>query len=315
MDYSIFDWNIYINYFMRQSKKISAGFEGEQIIDFPKKILFECTRLPLISQLYISRMGIFPQAANHYFRRPLGGSSFAVFLHCFGGEGWIKIDNKYIGLKSGEAFFIPPAMAHSYGASPNKPWSIFWMHIAGNKNRDLINIVNLKGYQEPIKTVYSEERTELFNNIFEIFSKGFSKSNLIYANLVLPHYLGTFISPDSFSSLSKDSTSFVNTINDAIIYMQENIAKKITVESISKYLCLSSSFFFKKFKHDTGYPPIAYFNFLKIQKACQLIHSNRCSISEIGSKIGIDDPYYFSRLFKKQMGVSPREYKKYLYSK
>jgi AraC-like DNA-binding protein len=159
-----------------------------------------------------------------------------------------------------------------------------------------------------IHTVYSEERTKLFNLIFRTLAKGYSVSNLLYANLILPNYLGTFITPDNFNSLSSTPSSENNTINEAILYMQKNFDKKITVEEIAKYTSTSSSLFFKKFKKSTRYSPVAYFNLLKIQKAIQLIHSLKYNISEVGSKVGIDDPYYFSRLFKKQMGISPRMY-------
>lgn len=299
---------------MPSGKKISAGFEGEQIIDFPKKILYQCGRLPLINQLYISRMGIYPHAVNHYFKRPYGMSQTIVLLHCIDGEGWIKIDQKIILLKTGEACFIPANAAHSYGASADKPWSILWMHITGNKIEELISAARVKSAQLFVRTLYSVERTTLFNQIFEVFSRGFSVSNLMYANLILPNYLGTFISPESFNSINEPEP-FVNMTNDAISYMQNNLTKPMLVDGIAKQVGMSTSFFFKKFKRDTGYSPIAYFNLLKIQKACQLIHSNRCSISEIGSEIGIDDPYYFSRLFKKQMGVSPRQYRNDLFSK
>ncbi|MEZ0484381.1 helix-turn-helix transcriptional regulator [Fibrella aquatica] len=73
---------------------------------------------------------------------------------------------------------------------------------------------------------------------------------------------------------------------------------------------LSTSFFCRKFKQDTGYAPIEYFNHLRIQKACQLLHFSNLRINEVASQIGIDDPFYFSRLFKKQMGISPNEYRK-----
>jgi AraC-like DNA-binding protein len=300
---------------MPTGKKLSAGFEGEQIIDFPKKVLFQCSSLPLIKQLFVSRMGIYPQAAHHYFKRPHGLARATVFLHCIDGEGWIKIYNKTILLKTGEAFFIPAGAAHSYGASLDKPWSIYWMHISGDSKKDLVIAANPKGIFTALKTIHSAERTKLFTQIFDVFSKGFSVSNLIYANLILPHYLGTFISSESFNSISGEQVASSSITNDAISYMQNNINQPVLVEGIAKHLGMSTSFFYKKFKQDTGYSPIAYFNLLKIQRACQLIHSNICSIGEIGSKIGIDDPYYFSRLFKKQMGVSPRQYRNSLFLK
>jgi AraC-like DNA-binding protein len=56
-------------------------------------------------------------------------------------------------------------------------------------------------------------------------------------------------------------------------------------------------------------PPIDYFIHLKIQKACQLLYKDNIKVKEVAEAIGYEDPYYFSRLFKKYMNVSPEQYK------
>ena len=92
--------------------------------------------------------------------------------------------------------------------------------------------------------------------------------------------------------------------------MQDNLANPVTLDNIAQSAHLSVSFFSRKFRQDTSYAPIEYFNHLRIQKACQLLHFSDLRINEVASQIGIDDPFYFSRLFKKQMGVSPVDYRK-----
>jgi AraC family transcriptional regulator of arabinose operon len=52
-----------------------------------------------------------------------------------------------------------------------------------------------------------------------------------------------------------------------------------------------------------------YFIHLKIQEACKLLVLSRLSISEIAYELGYEDPYYFSRIFKKVMGTSPLQYR------
>jgi len=289
-------------------KDKKPSFDGEQVIALPIEVLSKCRNLPLIQHLHINRMGIFPHAVNHFYVRKAGKASYAVLLHCFDGEGWVKIGGKTIVLKIGDAFFIPPLLAHSYGASKSNPWSLFWIHISGTHVSQLIEAVNLNAPETPIHAPYSEHRTDLFNQIFQTFSKGLSISNLMYANLILPNYLATFISHRSFHDLTQKTAPENNLANQAILYMQQHIGKKVTVDELAENACISSSIFFKKFKQDTGYSPVAYFNFLKIQKAIQVMHTQKCNVSEVGFHIGIDDPYYFSRLFKKQMGVSPRKY-------
>jgi hypothetical protein len=63
------------------------------------------------------------------------------------------------------------------------------------------------------------------------------------------------------------------------------------------------------FKEQTGYSPVDYFIHLKMQHACMLLSVTRKTVREIAWEIGYDDPYYFSRIFKKVIGMSPRRYR------
>ena len=94
--------------------------------------------------------------------------------------------------------------------------------------------------------------------------------------------------------------------------MKENIERRLTLKEISEAVGYSSSHFSLIFKKEIGHSPLNYFNLLKIQKACFLLDSTDMKISQICYKIGIEDAYYFSRLFSKIMGMSPRDYKKTL---
>jgi AraC-like DNA-binding protein len=94
-----------------------------------------------------------------------------------------------------------------------------------------------------------------------------------------------------------------------IHYMKENIEKHITLHDIASFLGYSPSHISMVFKKNTGHSPMAYLNLLKIQQACLLLDSTDMKINQVCYKVGIDDAYYFSRLFSKMMGMSPRDYK------
>jgi YesN/AraC family two-component response regulator len=81
------------------------------------------------------------------------------------------------------------------------------------------------------------------------------------------------------------------------------------VNGIAGHFCYSSSYFTTLFKQKTGRSPLEYFIRLKIQYTCQLLDQSTLKIKEIASRVGYDDPYYFSRIFKKMMGTSPNEYR------
>jgi AraC-like DNA-binding protein len=98
-------------------------------------------------------------------------------------------------------------------------------------------------------------------------------------------------------------------IIEIINFMKENIDKKLTLNKIASCSYYSPTHLSGKFKRITGYSPIEYFNHLKLQKACYLLQYTQKRISDISWEIGIEDPYYFSRLFSKYIGISPSEYR------
>lgn len=68
--------------------------------------------------------------------------------------------------------------------------------------------------------------------------------------------------------------------------------------------------FFKKVKKVTGKTPNEYIRTFRMTKAAELMKDDTLTIAEIAYKVGIDDPYYFSKTFKSYFGISPSQYRK-----
>ena len=72
---------------------------------------------------------------------------------------------------------------------------------------------------------------------------------------------------------------------------------------------LSASHFSLLFRNRTGMSQLDYFIHLKLQQACLLLWTTQTKIKHIAAELGYDDAYYFSRLFKKYMKMSPLQYR------
>lgn len=72
---------------------------------------------------------------------------------------------------------------------------------------------------------------------------------------------------------------------------------------------LSYSYFKKLFIEKYGCPPVKYITQLKIERACELLQAGKFSVSEVAELCGFENVYYFSNVFKKCKGVSPKNYK------
>ncbi|NMO97857.1 response regulator transcription factor [Paenibacillus lemnae] len=98
-------------------------------------------------------------------------------------------------------------------------------------------------------------------------------------------------------------------VRDVIQYMAAHLQDKITLEDISRVAALNESYVCRLFKQETGKNIFEYLNELRIEEAKKLITSTELTIKEISLQVGISNPFYFSRLFKKWVGQSPNQYK------
>ena len=95
----------------------------------------------------------------------------------------------------------------------------------------------------------------------------------------------------------------------AMLYIQENYNKDISLDDVSGIVNISPYYFSKIFKEETGENFIEYVTKVRIEKAKEFLAQPDISIKEAGIRSGYTDPNYFSRIFKKQTGMTPSEYK------
>ena len=93
-------------------------------------------------------------------------------------------------------------------------------------------------------------------------------------------------------------------------YMLRNINKTLTLDDLCQEFGYSKSHMNNLFRKYTRLPPIDFFHSIKIEQACVMLRSSNKMIYEIAADLGYSDQYYFSRVFRKIVGVSPREYRK-----
>ncbi len=85
---------------------------------------------------------------------------------------------------------------------------------------------------------------------------------------------------------------------------------EFSADAFASMMNMSRSIFFKKVKGVTGYAPMEYLRVLRLKKAAELLATTDFAINEVAYKVGIGDPFYFSRCFKAQFGMAPSVYQK-----
>lgn len=280
---------------------------GRQRIEIPKPILkSRILSNPWLKQLYICSLGYYPKAIGHYTYRKKGLQENFLF-YCVDGCGWYKIGDKQYQVNTNEFFMLPKNEEHAYGSDEKHPWSIYWVHFGG----DMLGFFNemnvVKEHIKPMSIRNNSEVFALFSKIYKTLQNGYSTDNLIFANMCLSHFLTLFIyNSKHLVDVQSDKTDCVES---AIAYMKKNIDGNISLDELSKVNNYSTSRFSNLFKQKTGYAPIDYFIQMKMQKACQQLDFSDQSIKSIAYTLGFDDPYYFSRRFRKVIGMSPNKYR------
>lgn len=288
--------------------KLKDGFKGSRAIVLPVSVIREMEQDQFESKLHITDIGYYPKA-HHHFRKRERGSTEYIFIFCMDGSGWFECNGKRHEINPNQFFILPPNTAHSYGADKENPWSIYWLHFKG----EMASFYGA-GYDKPITISVSDEsrimeRMAIFEELYTSLEKGYSKENLNLAISGLYYFLGSIKYMGNFRESSMGIEYSKDVIERSILFMKENIERRLTLTELCAFVGYSESYFSNIFRRHTGYSPINYFNHLKIQTACNLLDFSDMRINQICFKVGISDPYYFTKLFTKIIGYSPSHYR------
>jgi AraC-like DNA-binding protein len=288
-----------------QRKK--EGFKDQKAIILPQFIQKEIEQKTVTKLLFVTDIGYYPNAQYHYRERP-EGSLQNILIYCIDGKGWIEIGDTMKKVQKNQFLIIPSGVPHKYGSDNQDPWTIYWLHFTGDHSYlfagNDITITNL----DPVENTRNDRRIRLFEELYQNLSMGYSTENLEYASICLWYLLGSFNYLPQFERIRAIQQHDI--IEKSIVYMHEHIEDIINLTDIAALCGYSVSHYSLVFKKKTSRSPIEYFNNLKIQKACQMLDFTDSHIKEIANQLNYDDPFYFSRVFKKIMGVSPAEYRK-----
>lgn len=290
--------------------RIKHGFVGQRLVVLPFYIIEKALDNPLTSGVVIHSMGYFPKAENHYIDRDAGCGEY-LLIYCTKGEGWYRLNGQVHLVPANHFFILPAEQAHQYGSSQHDPWYIYWAHFKGPKARYISE--RLPGVIPIGMDIDSriDDRISFFDELLNALETGIDEDIINYTNLSFSHLISTFLYIRTFRNVKLRKEREQNTffISLATHYMNENIEKRLTLNEIAAHFGYSESYFYRLFLKEVHYAPMTYFLHLKIKRACQFLLSTTMKINQISFKLGFEDPYYFSRIFSKIVGVSPKKYR------
>lgn len=218
------------------------------------------------------------------------------------GKGIFVVDGVEYKLEAGDCFYFYSKNNVYYRADDQNPMSYIWVTFLGAKS-DIIMNTTLFADRHVVKDSADKVVENGINSIFDAASNG---GNIYSITGLLYMLLGAIV--DAYKNISSNNLTGVYYIDKAIEFIEKNYMSKCTVAELSDYLNLTRAYVYKLFKKHMGVSPTQYIENFRIEKACGILLEENISISECAAMVGYDDRSYFSRVFKKINGVSPKEF-------
>ena len=293
---------------MVETLKLREGFAGQDMFVIPRPVLGRARQHPLVRSVYPTDIGWFPNAGHHFRQRP-GGAGQDHLMLCVGGHGYVEVDGQRAHLSKDQLLIIPRDTPHTYWAADDDPWSIYWVHFLGDDVDYYVDRIPRSGQPIPIEDAAKKEAVRLFRYCLDALHDGYGLPNLIYAAQSTQHILSLLLYRNRLLPSDQRSNPRRANVEAAIEYMQNHLNENLRLEDFARQAGMSVSHFSERFRRQTGQSPMAYFIHLRMRLACRLLDLSGKPVKTVALEIGYRDPYYFSRIFKKSMGISPDKYR------
>ncbi|CCN83825.1 MmsAB operon regulatory protein [Vibrio nigripulchritudo SFn27] len=272
----------------------------------PLKVQVALSEHPISRGMYPTSMGYYSRALNHEMRRIVHDDN--LLIYCIEGGGVVTVEGVTNTIHAGDMFLLCDGVSHSYRALNSNPWTIYWVHFTGTDSRTFIEYLQAehqRGSQVQFSIGVKARLVTEIEALMEVRESSSNLSSLLYASSRLRQILSyiALLSPAAHQQRNGLDLEQVHSL------MQSHIHEHLSLEKLSNSVNMSKYHFIKRYKELTGTTPIDQFIHLKVERACHLLDSTIINIYEVASAVGYEDAYYFSRIFKKIKGVSPRQYR------
>ena len=225
-------------------------------------------------------------------------SVYKMYYVC-SGNGFIHTKGQIQPLSAGDVFFTFPA--HPFSLESGEHFSYMYISFLGTRGNMIMEKLKISNHNF------------LFHNCNEVssFWKNGLKTNsemtdLISESILL--YTFTFLAEKTVP-LADKNTKNSNAFSLIKKYIDDNFSNtNFSLDIISSVLKYNKKYISAVFKKNMGMGIIEYLNTIRIQQACTMARQGFTSVNDIAACCGFADPQYFSKVFKRKMGVAPGIY-------
>ncbi len=228
--------------------------------------------------------------------------------HIISGKGTYVADGKTYHLGAGDTFILYPDAEVKYYADQEHPWEYAWAGFMGTDAAVLVRATDFTKKKPVIEksAVPGHLIQSQLNQIYQVkgntYEAAAAMTGALYTLLsVFMHYASKEAEKEDLRQI------YVERAKD---YIASSYSYPITVEDVAAYTGISRSYLFRAFQAYQKQSPKEYLTEFRIRQACHLLRETGLSVASIAYSVGFEDNLYFSKAFKKQMQISPSQYRK-----
>lgn len=230
-----------------------------------------------------------------------------IFQYTLNGYGEIQAGEKTVRIGPGEAFIVKVPGDHCYYLpEESDEWEFLFITLVGSKANEcwdyLINQFDLHLVLEDAAPLLF-----LLQKIYQFAVKEGIEDSFTSSAFAYEFIMGLY----RFSKgMDQVKTELPDDIRSAIHFMTVHYGEPLTLDEIAHHAGLSKYYFTNKFQKQMNTTPIQYLTKLRIQKAMELLVTTNKTLHEIAMDTGYDNANYFSKVFKKTIGMSADSFRK-----
>ncbi len=294
---------------MKRKLYRSDGFAGQHHVVLPEPVRVSAGKHPLLRGLFVTDAGYYPEAAGHFIERSEGAPTHLVIL-CLGGAGWVKCGGETKTLRTGCCAWLPARRSHAYAADEGDPWTIAWTHFTGEQAQAWCELAFGAdgGRSGGLVSIPTDRLDEVaLDRVHAMLERGYALRDLVGAATALRTSL---VEIAGILATTGGARSARERVAASVESLRRDWVRPRRLAELAAAAGLSTAHFSCLFREHTGFAPIDYVIRLRVQHACRLLDTTARSVNEIAATVGYDDPYYFTRCFRRVMGCAPRSYRK-----
>ena len=238
--------------------------------------------------------------------RPKGRLDYQL-LYIVSGKGHFYFHGEDRVVYAGRMVLIQPRQEQHYEYFGEDKPEVYWVHFTGSDVKNILHSYNIP-MDDPI---FYSGASSTYSYLFKEMIHELQDCKTGYEDLLAMYLRQIFLLVQRTRQEERPtvSTYIQEEMEFARRYFNEHYNEPISIQEYAESRNMSVCYFQRNFKQIVKHTPMQYLLTIRVNNAASLLETTDYSMAEIAAIVGYEDPLYFSRLFRKIKGVSPRDYR------